>query len=124
LNVRKYCCVHQCIIYYNFTDAPVISILPRSPHIVTVGEDKDPPSLYCSAHGLPEPTVQWYKDGQPVVPVANPLFQRLEVLTNFPHTTVYTCVGNNTIATTSANITVIVEGMLYNYVILYHVIYL
>ena len=84
------------------TDAPVVSISPQSPHTVKVGGDQI--SLLCIAHGLPDPTVRWYEGGQPA---KNVLHQRLQVRTDYIHTTVYTCVGRNKIGTTSANITVI-----------------
>ena len=92
------------------TDPPSIFIDPsKSPYRVTVNSRL---SLYCSAHGLPLPTVQWYVNGS----AANqrpPEFYL--VPTESPHTTVYTCVATNNAGnmthTVSKNITVIVEGM-------------
>jgi len=70
-------------------------------------------SLYCTAHGLPNPTVQWYKGSQPIKSEKKAF---LKVPTQSPHTTLYTCIGRNTIGNTPANITVIIEGM-QNYVV-------
>ena len=44
-------------------DAPIVRITPsKSPYITKVGPDF---LLHCSADGIPSPSVQWYKDGQP-----------------------------------------------------------
>ena len=64
-------------------------------------------SLYCRASGLPDPTVKWYEGSQPVRSVVE---QVLEVPTESPHTTVYTCIGSNRIGNRTSNITVIIEG--------------
>ena len=91
------------------TDPPCISIdPPQSPYRVTVGFRL---TLYCSACGLPLPTVQWYINDSP----ANhqpPEFYL--VPTTSAHTTVYTCIATNNAGNmthvVSKNITVIVEG--------------
>ena len=88
-------------------DPPLVSISSQPSLMVKVGAQL---SLYCTAQGLPNPTVQWYKGSQPVILKANALLQLLNVPTQSPHTTVYTCIGRNRIGTTPANVTVIVEG--------------
>jgi len=70
--------------------------------------------LYCTVHGKPTPTAQWFRGGFAVNPSPSNFQQFLLVPTNTPHTTVYICVGINYAGgkkhTTSANITVIVKG--------------
>ena len=91
-------------------DPPCISISPsQSPHRIIVDSIL---TLYCSAKGLPLPTVQWYVNGSatnqqpPEIIIVQPIS---------PHTTVYTCVATNNAGnmthTVSKSITVIVEGM-------------
>ncbi|XP_065904077.1 hemicentin-1-like [Dysidea avara] len=86
--------------------APVVSILPAKSLLrVKVGDQL---SLYCRATGLPNPTLQWYEGSQPANSIEE---QVLDIPTNFPHTTAYTCIANNTIGTTAVNITIIIEGV-------------
>ena len=90
-------------------DPPIISIdPPQSPYNVTVGSRLQ---LYCSAHGLPLPKVQWYINDSPIN--QQPPESYL-VPTVSPHNTVYTCVATNNAGnithTVSKNITVYVEG--------------
>jgi len=98
-------------VYIVPVDPPLVSIANQSPYVINVGSLG---VLYCIATGRPVPTVQWYKGGTPVNPIASPFQQSFIVPTNFSHTTVYTCVGTNYIGgirhTRSANITVIVKG--------------
>ena len=92
------------------TDPPSISIdPPQSTYRVTVGSRLP---LYCSAHGLPLPTVQWYVNDS----AANQQPPEIHLVpTTSPHTTVYTCVATNNAGnmthTVNKNITVIVESM-------------
>lgn len=47
-----------------YTDAPIVRITPsKSPYITETGPDF---LLHCSADGNPSPSVQWYKNGQPL----------------------------------------------------------
>ena len=104
----------ECKYYFYFkmykllccADAPVVSILPAKSLLrVKVGDQL---SLYCRATGLPNPTLQWYEGSQPANSIEE---QVLDIPTNFPHTTAYTCIANNTIGTTAVNITIIIEGI-------------
>ena len=72
--------------------------------------------LYCEAYGQPVPTVQWYSNNIPAIPIAQ-LFQQLySVPTDSPHTTVYTCVGRNSAGNMprkrEKSVTVTVQGRL------------
>ena len=94
------------------TDPPCISISPsQSPYRITVGSTL---TLYCSAKGLPLPTVQWYVNGSATnqQPPEIIIFQPIS-----PHTTVFTCVATNNAGnmthtvSKSITVTVIVKGM-------------
>jgi len=91
-------------------DAPVVTITPPSPHVVFVDEFVP---LLCKANGLPAPTVQWFKGGQPVEHVPEFYDQVYYVPTNSPHVSVYTCVSKNRAGgdtrTVKASVTVIVQ---------------
>ena len=91
------------------TDPPSITIdPPQSPYVVAVGSRLP---LYCTAYGLPLPTVQWYINNSPTNQHPPEFYL---VPTTSAHTTVYTCVATNNAGnithTVSKNITVIVEG--------------
>jgi len=68
-------------------DGPEVTIDPSSPQTVSVN---DVLQLNCTVSGIPTPSLQW-KNGSHVVAI-KPLYN---VITTFPHTTVYTCVGTN-----------------------------
>ena len=93
-----------------YTDAPRVSIFPHgSTYKVNIGTKF---FLYCIAKGLPTPTIQWYENNTRI-PVQTSVLH--EVLTNTPHTTLYSCEAKNNAGnienTVHANITVIVESM-------------
>lgn len=47
-------------------ERPTVDIHPAEPQTVTVGTEA---MLYCSANGIPEPSVQWRRvDGKPLSP--------------------------------------------------------
>ena len=100
----------------NYTDTPIVSVLPQSPYMVQVG---DQASLWCRGEGLPTPTIQWYKNNEMVYPSANLLLQVLYIPTDSPHTTVYTCIATNNAGnrnqTTKTDVLVNVCGMSINY---------
>jgi len=70
--------------------------------------------LQCSATGLPLPEVQWFRNGTAAT-AATKGKAIVTVPTHYPHKSVYTCVGNNTVVDEerkqSSNISVIVGGM-------------
>ena len=67
--------------------------------------------MYCTAHGLPTPTVQWYEDN---VLIPEQTSQLYIVPTNTPHVTLYSCEAKNNAGnmenTAYANITVTVQS--------------
>ena len=101
------------IIKYNLSliiiDAPRVSIYPsQSQHTVGVGEIL---LLYCTAEGLPIPTIQWYKNN---VVIPGESSRSYLAPTYYIGSTVYTCEGKNNAGNMEnigrANITVIVES--------------
>ena len=95
--------------YVIIIDAPRVSIYPpQSQHTVGVGERL---LLYCTAEGLPIPTIQWYKNN---VVIPGQSSRSYLAPTHHVGSTVYTCEGKNNAGNMEkigrANITVIVEG--------------
>jgi len=73
-------------------DAPIVTVHPvQSPQIVKVGKSL---ALLCSAAGLPNPTVQWYRNGSPIgIPLPLQTFHVVYALKQ--EDVNYTCVGRN-----------------------------
>lgn len=92
-----------------YTDAPRVSIYPPgSTYKVNVGTKL---FLYCIAEGLPTPTIQWYENSV-VIPEQTSMLH--EVITDTPHTTLYSCEAKNNAGnmenTAHASINVTVES--------------
>ena len=91
------------------TDAPRVSIYPHgSNYTANIG---DKLLMYCTANGLPTPTVQWYEDNVPIPEQTSPLYI---APTHTPHVTLYSCEARNNAGnienTAYANITVTVQS--------------
>lgn len=95
-----------------FTDPPILTLLPRqSPFYAVVNQQV---LLQCSATGFPLPEVQWLRNGIAAT-AATKGKAFVTVQTHYPHTSVYKCVGKNTVVDKehkqSSSISVIIGGM-------------
>ena len=91
------------------TDAPRVSIYPHGSNCtVNVGTKL---LMYCTANGLPTPTVQWYENNVAIPEETSPLYI---APTNTPHVTLYSCEAKNNAGsienTAYANIIVTVQS--------------
>ena len=91
------------------TDAPRVSIYPHGSNYTVHINTKL--FLYCTANGLPTPTIQWYENNIPIPDQTSSLYT---VPTNTSHVTLYSCEAKNNAGnmenTAYANITVIVQS--------------
>ena len=92
-----------------FTDAPRVSIYPHgSSYTINVDTEL---VLYCTANGLPTPTIQWYENKVAIPEQTSSLYT---VPTNTSHVTLYSCEAKNNAGnienTAYANITVTVQS--------------
>ena len=79
-------------VLFHFSDAPRVMITPSSPHTVVVGNLL---RINCSAIGLPIPTVQWFRNGVAVTPLALKSLQYSEAQVRTQQNVVFTCAGTN-----------------------------
>ena len=91
MNVCSYVASYEFqLSFVHHTDVPRVTInLTRSPYVVNIGTKL---VLYCTAEGLPIPTIQWYKNNISIPQQSSPFYL---ASTDTPGTTVYTCEGRN-----------------------------
>ena len=112
-----YLCYKFIVLIYTLEPPQIIVSPSQSPVRVTVGSHL---LLVCTAvKGFPIPDVQWHSEDFPVYPLPQPYQQIYLVPTDFPHTTIYTCVGTTysqgaVTDKLGINVTVIVESKLFN----------
>ena len=92
--VYTYCDEPVYIQYFNFIDAPFVHITPsKSPYVTEVGPRF---LLHCSADGLPSPSVQWYKNGQPFTAMSLKSTQNVYVSrSSSSDSALYECIATN-----------------------------
>ena len=81
-----------CLNCFPFPVAPRVVITPSSPQTVVVG---DVLKLNCTATGLPTPTVQWFRNGVAVTPIALKSLQYSEIPALSQQNVIFTCTGIN-----------------------------
>ena len=79
---------------FHYIDAPIVHVTPsQSPYITEVGPDF---LLYCSADANPPPSVQWYKNGQPLIAMIQKSSQDVYVSrSSSSDSALYQCVATN-----------------------------
>ena len=84
------CMCHNTL--FSLSDSPQVIISPSSPHTAVVGSQL---KITCTANGLPTPTVQWFRSGVAVSPVALKSVQYSVVSSHPQLNVVYICVSKN-----------------------------
>ena len=92
-----------------YADTPRVSIYPhKSNYTVSLGTKL---FLYCTAMGMPTPTIQWYENSILIPQQTSSLYI---VPTHTPHVTLYSCEAKNNAGNREnmahANITVTVQS--------------
>ena len=76
-------------------------VTPSSPHIAVVGNVL---KINCSAVGLPIPTVQWFRNGVAVTPIALKSLEHSETPVRTMRNVVFTCAAKNYAGNMTQNI--------------------
>ena len=88
------CIAYLYISLHTYVDAPIVSIIPsKSVYITEVGPDF---LLHCSADGIPSPSVQWYKNGQPFTAMTAKSTQNVYIpRSSYSDSALYECIAVN-----------------------------